>query len=173
MKEDFVNDKAYGKFRNDIIKDRKLISERGFNVKNKLKYRPRILDIIELRNKGLQTRDNNHLDLEDVPSERGCGVLVKEIYANAYESESKTEPRRALAKNIHRMECRLFRRNKHQGGTEVPISSTQMRLQLSKNLDVLALPSQEYHRYDPAVSYQSKMINPVEDDDNATSERRH
>ncbi|KAK9092722.1 hypothetical protein Syun_027633 [Stephania yunnanensis] len=58
----FVNEKAYEKFRNDIIKDRKLILNRVFNAKNELKYRPRILDIIETMNWGLLTRDYNHLD---------------------------------------------------------------------------------------------------------------
>ncbi|KAK9107050.1 hypothetical protein Syun_023061 [Stephania yunnanensis] len=46
-KENFFNENAYEKFRNDLVNDRKLISVMGFNVKNELTYRPRILDIIE------------------------------------------------------------------------------------------------------------------------------
>ncbi|KAK9134925.1 hypothetical protein Syun_014255 [Stephania yunnanensis] len=68
-KENFVNEKAYEKFMNDIVKDKKLIPERAFNVKNEFKCRPKILDIIEAKNWGLLTTDYNHLELEDVPSE--------------------------------------------------------------------------------------------------------
>ncbi|KAK9151254.1 hypothetical protein Syun_009563 [Stephania yunnanensis] len=58
-----------------------------------LKYRLRIVDIIKARSRGLLTRDYNHLDLEDVPSERDCDILVIEFYANAYGNDSKTESR--------------------------------------------------------------------------------
>ncbi|KAK9142690.1 hypothetical protein Syun_012090 [Stephania yunnanensis] len=91
--ENFVNEKAYEKFRSDVIKDMKLIPERGFDVKNELKYRSRILDIIETRNWGLLTSDYNHLDPKDVLSERGYGALVREFYVNACGSESNTESR--------------------------------------------------------------------------------
>ncbi|KAK9121580.1 hypothetical protein Syun_019197 [Stephania yunnanensis] len=77
----------------DIVNDRRLIPERGFNVKSELKYRPRILDIIEVRNWGLLNRDYNHLDLKDVHSEKSCGIFVRDFYANAYGIEIKTESR--------------------------------------------------------------------------------
>ncbi|KAK9107421.1 hypothetical protein Syun_023432 [Stephania yunnanensis] len=84
-KENFFNKKTYKEFWNDIVKDRKFIPKMVFDKKNELKYSPRILDIIEARNWGLLNRDYNHLDLYDVLSEKGCDILVREFYANAYE----------------------------------------------------------------------------------------
>ncbi|KAK9162748.1 hypothetical protein Syun_003650 [Stephania yunnanensis] len=75
MKENFINENAFTKFKNDLVKDKKLIPEKGFNVKNDLKYMPNILDIIKAKNRGVLTMDYNHLDLEDVLSE----ILVRTI----------------------------------------------------------------------------------------------
>ncbi|KAK9169578.1 hypothetical protein Syun_001718 [Stephania yunnanensis] len=79
----------------------------------------------------------------------------------------------ALARSIHRMEHTMSRRNRCQGGTVVHVSSTQVRLPLSSNLDVPTLSGKEYHFYNPAMSYKSQRIDPVEDDDDVTSRRRH
>ncbi|KAK9134722.1 hypothetical protein Syun_014052 [Stephania yunnanensis] len=83
------------------------------------------------------------------------------------------ENQRSLARSIHRMEHTISKTYKLREGTSDLVSSTQMRLPLSSNLDVSTLLDQEYHLYDHAVSYRSQKIDPMEDDDDATYEQQH
>ncbi|KAK9160170.1 hypothetical protein Syun_006511 [Stephania yunnanensis] len=116
--------------------------------------------------------DYNRLYIEELEL-AFIGAVLRSQMTNLHNEELMFENQRTLARRTHMMERMMSRRNRCQGGTSILTPSTWMRLPLQSNLDVSTLPWQNYHLYNHAVSYQSQRIVPLEDDDNASSGRRH
>ncbi|KAK9163282.1 hypothetical protein Syun_004184 [Stephania yunnanensis] len=178
-KKNFVKEKAFDKFKKDIERGRKLVTDKRF---------------IDTRNDRLLTRDCNHLDLEDVPSVKGCDILVKEFYANAYGSDSKTKSRvkgrivdysaikatdYILRWTIHGgVNVGLYEFNYAQSSENYEESRTGVlepedfskedsqdgESSVKKTLKT-RLRGSNFNHYDLATSNQSDMIDLVEDDD--------
>ncbi|KAK9114295.1 hypothetical protein Syun_021092 [Stephania yunnanensis] len=101
------------------------------------------------------------------------GAILRNQRVTLRNQELVFKNQRTLARIIHIMEHTMSKRNRRQGGTNVLVPYTQIRLPLSSDLDVPTLPGQEDHLYDMVVSYRSQKIDLVEYDDDAMSGCRH
>ncbi|KAK9082147.1 hypothetical protein Syun_031084 [Stephania yunnanensis] len=108
----------------------------------------------------------------DEPELAFMGAILRNQLTTLRNQELVFKNQRALARSIHIMERAMSKRNRCRGVAEVCVPSTQTRLPLSSNIDVPTLPGHEYYLY-AATSYQSRRIDLVENNNNATSRLQH